>query len=166
MLHLVRRQAGKRDLRLIRNQRVGVARLALLLLLADADDRGQARLDGRQHALVHRRIRLAEVLAALAVAENDVFHAGFLEHCGAQLAGVRAGFLPVHVLRAELDVRALDDLAHRGKVNGRGADDHVALRILDQRHERGNQLARLAGGLVHFPVAGNNRLTHKIVPPH
>ena len=61
------------------------------------------------------------------MAENDVFHAGFLEHRRAQLAGKRAGLFPVHVLRAELDVRALDDLAHRGKVNGRGAKRNTRL---------------------------------------
>ena len=50
--------------------RFGVAALALFEALAHADDRGEAELEGRLGALQDGLIGLAEILAALAVADD------------------------------------------------------------------------------------------------
>ena len=52
--------------------------------------------------LLHGDVGLAEVLAALAVADDDVLHAHCGEHVGGDFAGVSAGRFPVAVFSADL----------------------------------------------------------------
>src|SRR6185503_20632372 len=65
---------------------LGVAALALLLGLADAQDRPQADAQRRRNLLGQRAIGLVEVLAALRMPEDDAVHADFLEHRAAHVA--------------------------------------------------------------------------------
>ena len=60
----------------------GHAHVPLLQALAHADDGVQARLQGGVDLLVDGDVGLAEVLAALGVADDDVLHAQVLEHVG------------------------------------------------------------------------------------
>ena len=50
----------------------GLAAFALCQQLADADDRGEPGFERRLGPLQHRLVGLAEILAALAVADDDV----------------------------------------------------------------------------------------------
>ena len=150
----------QRHQRLILHDGVGVAALALVLELAHADDGDQARFHRRAYAQVHGLVGLAEVLAALAVADDHILHATGLEHVGAEFARIGAALGEVDVLRAQMDVAALGRFLDGGKVRRGHAHHHVAVRVLHGGHERGNQLAGFVGGLVHLPVAGNDRLTH------
>ena len=131
--------------------------------LADADNRLEARRERGLDAGVHGLVGLAEILAAFAVADDDVFDAGLLEHGRGDLAGERAGFGPVDVLRADLDVAAGGRLDHRRKRGEGRADDDVGLAradVRDQRLQRFDQRFAFGGGLVHFPVTGDDDFAH------
>ena len=62
------------------------ARHALILGLADADDRDQAGAPGRLRLGVHGGIRLAVINAALRVADDHGARAGVLQHFGRDVA--------------------------------------------------------------------------------
>ena len=55
---------------------------------------------------IHTLIGFAKIGAALRVTDDDIL-AKFLDHTRRDLAGERAFFLPVHVLRAETDAQSL-----------------------------------------------------------
>ena len=109
--------------------------------------------------LVHRGVRLAEVLPPLAVAHDDVLHGKILEHLRGDLAGVGALLLEVHVLRAHGDAQVLERAGGGGDVAGGDADQRVAPLGAghDLLHLLG-ELLRLGGGHVHLPVSGDNGL--------
>ena len=99
---------------------VGLAVFALALRLADAEYRAQAGGESGLDLLVHRLVGLAEVGAALGVADDDELDDA-LEHGRAHFAGVGALRLPVQVLRADLDRAALQRLRHSEKKGKRRA---------------------------------------------
>ena len=76
------------------------------------------------------------------------------------LLGGGAALGEVDVLRANLDVGALRGRLRGGDVHGRDADHHVAGGVLHQGLEGLHQGLGLGGGLVHFPVTGNDCLAH------
>ena len=76
---------------------------ALGELLADADDGDEAVGERGLELEVDALVGLVEVLAAFAVADEDVGDAEGLEHERRGLAGVGALVEPVHVLRADVD---------------------------------------------------------------
>ena len=116
---------------------LGVAALALLLGLADAQDRPQADPQRRRHLLGQRAVGLVEVLAALGVAEDDAVDADLLEHRAAHLAGERALGRLVHVLRVDLDARAARRVDHGLQRGERRAHrDLDALGARDARQQR------------------------------
>ena len=80
-----------------------LTRLALGQRLADADQRHQAVSDSGRGLQADGAIRLAEMLAPLAVAELDEVEPAIPQHQWRDLAGPGAGIRPVHVLRANLD---------------------------------------------------------------
>ena len=88
------------------------ARLALRERFAHAENRAQLVLQRGEDLLVHELVGLAEERAALAVAEDDVRRENRAQHRRGDLAGERAAGFEVHVLRAELHVRAFERLAH------------------------------------------------------
>src|SRR5699024_8646474 len=97
------RNTAESDLGLHGNQLAGDALLALLQSLAHAEDHGHAGIQSGTDTLLHGDIGFAEVLAALAVADDDDLHAHGGEHLSRDLAGVGAALLPVAVLSADLD---------------------------------------------------------------
>ncbi len=110
--------------------------------------------------LVDGLVRFAEVLAALAVAHDDVLHAQILQHVGGDFAGVSALLLKVDVLSAHRDPQVLESLHSNGNIAGGNADQGVA--PLGAGHDLLQFLGKLLGlgcGHVHFPVAGNHGLT-------
>ena len=78
---------------------LGLARLALLVRLADARDHAQAGLERRRGPPGDRLVGLAEVLPPLGVADERAGDAELEQHRRRDLAGVRALAAPVHVLR-------------------------------------------------------------------
>ena len=95
--------------------------------------------------------------------DDDVFHAVLQQHCRGDLARIRAFFRKVYVFRAELDIRAFQSFADGGNVDGGNAYDHVAVGFRDKGRDGFYQSDAFGSGVVHFPVACNNRFTHSFV---
>ena len=96
--------------------RFGLAGLALLQSLADAEDYVEIGGEGNPHLLVDERIGFAQLVPALAMAENDIFAAEIEEHRWADLAGECAFFLGIEILRPERNAAALKNLPDKGKI--------------------------------------------------
>ena len=107
--------------------------------------------------LVDDGIGLAEHGAALAVADDDVLHAEVAQHGGADFAGVSTVILIEKILCADGHAAVLKGAHGGGNVHARHAHDHVApLGLGQQSLEIVRKLFGLGGGLVHFPVSGND----------
>src|SRR6185295_11748845 len=119
--------------RLRRQHALSLAGFALRQRLADAHDRLHAVRERRFHAKVHAFVGLAEVLAALAVPDDRV-RGDLGDLRDADLAGERALFGRVEVLRADDDRRAAQLRGHVAQPDVRRADDlldadrHIGLR--------------------------------------
>ena len=95
------------------------------------------------------------------MADDHVLGARIDEHASGDLARIGALRLPVGVLGAGLDLRALARLNGGGDVDGRGAAHDIDVGVV---------LCRLGDGLhescglgrldVHLPVSGNDFLAH------
>ena len=98
------------------------------------------------------------------MADNDVFHAVFFEHGGGNFTRIGAFFRKVYVFRAELDIRSFKSFAYSGNVDRGDAYDDVAVRLFDERRDCLHESDALGRGIVHFPVACNDRFSHKNSP--
>lgn len=78
------------------------------------------------------------------------------QHIRGYLARERAGFFKMHVFCAHTDVGAGAFFHGRAEAGERRADDNVAARSLYGGNERVDERRGLGGGLIHFPVAGND----------
>ena len=114
---------------------LGVAGLALLLGLADAEDRLEPGLERRRDLQRQRLVGLAEELAALGVAEHDAVDVELDRASRRDLAGERARFGLVHVLRVDLAraSRAWSRPSPASAVNGGQIADVDARRQSDTR---------------------------------
>jgi len=132
------------------------ARLPFGQGLAQADDGPEP---GRQDGLglfIDRRARLAEELAAFAVAYYDGPGPGGRDHGDGDFAGEGALGLPMDILGGDGNGRPSDRL-DRGLKTGEGdAESHVAVagERVEPRQKVRKKFAGLAAGLVHFPVSG------------
>ena len=145
-------------LHLVAQLALGVAGLALVLGLADAEDRLQAGVERGRDLLRQRAVGLVVVLAALGVAEHDAVDVELGEHRRRDLAREGAGGRLVHVLRVDLDARAargVDDGLQVGERHADGDVDAVCGR--DAREQGLDEGLRLGDRLVHLPVAGDER---------
>ena len=157
MTHLVGGHAGQGGLHLVGDELHGHPQLPLLQALAHADDGIEPGLQGGVDLLVDRDVGLVVVLAALGVADDDVLHAGLLEHLCGDLAGVGAVGLVVAVLRADGDAAVLEQADGRGDVHKGHAEHHLApLGPADEGLDLLGKGPGLGDGLVHLPVSGNN----------
>ena len=111
-----------------------------------------------RHALVDRDVRLAEILAAFAVADDHVLHTHRGEHLGGNFAREGAALRPVAVFGAHADVRALRGLEHDRQIDVRHAAHDAAVCVCDEGLNGLDEFLRLGGRLVHFPVAGDHCL--------
>ncbi len=116
---------GQILLDLVAELALGVAGLALLLGLADAQDRHEAGRERRRDLQLERPVGLAEQLAPLGVAEDHAVDADLDQHRRRHLAGERALGRLVHVLRVDLDPRAARRVDHRLQRRERRADRDV-----------------------------------------
>ena len=132
---------------------IGNACFALLKGLADANDRENAVFERSLDAHIDGFVGLAEVLPALAVADDSVFDADVLEHIGADLTGESALCRPVDILGAEMDIGFLKLLCGAAEIHERGTDDYIAVRIVHEGNELGDKLLSFVTVHIHFPVA-------------
>ena len=138
----------------------GLVAFAFLECFTDADDGDETGGDGGGGTLVDGFIRFAEVLAAFGVSDDDVCHAGVLEHIGGNFTGESAIGGPVDVLGTDANRGTLGGLDDGGDGEVRGADENFgegSRRQLgdDFLHESG----ALSGGFVHLPVACDKNTT-------
>ena len=94
------------------------------------------------------------------MSDDDVFHAEFDKHIRRNFARERAFLCPVHVFRADMNVRAFRHFDRCSEVGVRRADYDVGFRVFDQRNKFGHESLRLGDSIVHFPVTCDNRFTH------
>src|SRR5262249_51833090 len=130
-------------------------------LLADADNGAEPALEHRARLLADRLVGVAEQLAPLAVADDRPGRAGVAKQSGRDLAGEGAARLPVTILCAGRDRRALEALRDGAdrREHRRDADRdalHRAELVLELGHER----ERLGDRLVELPVADHERGAH------
>ena len=161
VLGLLRGEPAHPLLDVLADDVLGGPPLALIELLADAEDGGEAPGEDGGDLLADPLVRLAQDVPALGVAAEDVGAPGVLEHGDADLAGEGALGLPVAVLRAEPDWAVLDLVPHVEEVGERRADGDVHLGqvkevALDARSEGGGLLE----APVHLPIADDDGPTH------
>ena len=97
-------QPGQAALQLDRQDFLDLAFVALLERFADANDGSQFPFMRRAHFSINDFIRFPKQRAAFAVAEHDVAHKQVAQKRSGDFARKRAAPLPVHILRADLDV--------------------------------------------------------------
>ena len=109
---------------------------------------------------------IAKVREALGRAHNIKVGAQnmFWEKSGADFAGERAVALPMHVLRADLDVlRFAERFRHFRNRRERRHDDHFDIgNVAELKKQRLDKSRRLGLGHVHLPISGDDFLAHKI----
>ena len=160
-LHFIGGQADETFFHLLSDDGFGRAGFAVSQSFADADDRLEADGEGFFEFLVDGLVRFAEILAAFRVTDDDVFSAGFHEHFAAHFAGIGAGSFPIHILGADFDVRAFQNVGHGFDRGEDGANDYFdVLNASDFFFDLAGKGNGFGNGLVHFPVAGNNGCSH------
>ena len=137
-----------------------LARFSFFQRFAHANDGGQSRIQRGERSLVYGFVRFAEVLAAFAVPDNNVFHAVLFQHGRGNFARISAFFGKVYVFVAEADVRAFQSFRYRGNIDGGYAYHHVASRFRYKRRNRFYQRHALRSRVVHLPVACYNCFSH------
>jgi hypothetical protein len=155
-----RRALGDRARDLVADDGEGAAGVALRLGLADAHDGEQPGAPGGAGLGQNQRIVLAMIGAALRMADDHGHGAGFAQHLGRDVAGMRALRLGVAVLAAHRDAVSGE---RRDQGRGRADDDlgcGVGIGVADRRDQRG----RVAGP-VHLPVACHKHAPHLCLLP-
>ena len=139
----------------------GHPRFPLFQPLADADDGSQPGFERGRGLLENRLVGFAEILAALAMADDHPAASGRNQHGRGNFAGIGAFLEPEQVLRADADVGAARGVDRRGEIHERRADyDFGMARSGHQRGEIVQKTSRLGGRFVHLPVAGDHRFAH------
>ena len=157
-------QARQSGAHLVADERFGLVGLAYGQALAHADDRLHAGLHKGAHLAIDLHIGLGEHLAALGMADDAPRASHILEHGDADFAREGSRRLPMHVLRAHVDVR-LVEIKHRnhGTQVDRGRTQHhvhlVPTTGVAIRHALGKHHA-FRRRHVHFPVACDDGFAH------
>ena len=139
-----------------------LAGLALVEVLADAEDDAETRLEGEFHFLDELLVGLAVVLATLGVAEDGPLAADGLQHVDGDFAGVGALGVVGAVLGGELHLGALELLAAGEQVGERRGDDEAdtGRNFCGAGCHGLRQFDTIRSGRVHLPVACNDFLSH------
>src|SRR5262249_46289132 len=134
--------------------RLGSPCFPLLQCLADTDNRRQANLEGSDRLLEYGLVSLPEILAPLAVTDNDVSAADRTDHRTGHLSGVGSFSPPEHVRPADFPAAAPHSVVCGRQIRERRANHDFA--VLGSFYQ-GQKLAEIAGrlrrSLVHFPIA-------------
>ena len=138
-----------------------LARLALGMGLADANDRNETGLQRRFGLGVDKLVGLFVDRAALGVADDDVSRARVLEHGGRNVAGERPARLRAAILGAERELAAFDLPGRLSEQRERREDSELGLARFAGvgRAAHRVDLVERRGKAVHLPVAGDER-TH------
>ena len=155
-----RAHAGKGLFDLRRDKILVSVRLTRFQRLPDANDGNQSRRDRRFGPFVDGLVRIAEILAPLGMADDDVLDAGVLQHGGGQLARISAAFFPMDILGAHADICGRPDFfgRQRQRRRRRANDNGPVLHVFHQRQKLLQKRLRLGVRLVHFPVARDDGL--------
>ena len=148
------------------NHRLGYALLTLSEGLPHAKDRLEAR--GARHGELgrHHGIVFTIKRTALRMADDDVGATKIQQHGCRDLAREGTGKLVRQILPAPSRGRAGQLRLDLGYVKVGWADRHLALGNSRQaRLDPRQQLTHAHGGTIHFPVAGNQGLTHENLLP-
>ena len=106
-------QTGETAAQLNRQYFFHIASVALFECFSNANDGTQLCLERRAHLAIDHFVSLAKQRAAFAVPEHDVMDKQVPQKRSADLAGKGAALLPIHILRADLDVlRSAQRFAH------------------------------------------------------
>ena len=139
-----------------------LAGLALVEVLADAEDDLESGTEGELRLLDELGVGLAVVLTALGVAEDGILAAGGYEHVGRDFAGVGALGVVRAVLGGQANDGTLHDLGDGAEVGVRSGDDQFDF-CRDLSGPCDDCLGKLdafRNGGVHFPVSCYNVLSH------
>ena len=136
---------------------------ALLKQFADAENDLKAGFQSGFDAFVDGQVGLAEILAALGVADDDVFDSACDQHVCADFTRKRAGFFPVAVLGADFDVGALRRFERGVEIDIGDAGDHFAAGVFYERRDFPEKRGGLLRVFVHFPVACDYRFAKILV---
>ena len=145
------------------NQFGGNALLALFKGFANANDSGKSGVYGGKGALVYGDVGFAEILAAFAVAGDNVFNAHGNKHICAYFAGVCARLFPMAVFGADFDIGAVCSFKGGVNVYIRNAKHNRAVGVLYEGFHSVNNFGGFGRSFVHFPVAGDNGFTGSFV---
>src|SRR5271154_6004351 len=108
-----------------------MARLALLVCLAEPENRVQSDARGRGELVADFGIGLAVAVAALGMPEDDIRAAGIGQHLGAEIAGKGAFGGSVAILAAQRNAAAGDGFVHRREQGSGWANQQLAVERLD-----------------------------------
>ncbi len=134
--------------------------------LPHANDGGEPGGEGGPDLPVHRVVRFREILPPLGVADDAVRRPGLHQHPGRHLAGERPLVREVDVLGRHPDAASPDELRHRpDRRVRRGEDDLDPPDARHQRQEGPYEGRGFRRGLVHLPVAGDDRDAHRVTSP-
>mmetsp|Transcript_80217 Transcript_80217/g.211445 ORF Transcript_80217/g.211445 Transcript_80217/m.211445 type:complete len:396 (+) Transcript_80217:145-1332(+) len=138
---------------------IRLAGLALLQQLANAEDHGDAGLLALLDLRRGDRIGLPELRPALGVADEGPLDRHVLEVLRVPLAGEGAHAGGANVLRADGHAQSLEVRLDRGDVQGRGADHHIDLAVVEGLLPPGAEKRLGVGELggVALPVAADDR---------
>ena len=136
--------------------------LALVEVLAHAEDDLQAGLEGELRLDDELLVGLSVVLAALGVAEDGVLAAQGGEHVHGDFAGVGALLVIGAVLGGEGHLGALQDVGDASEVRERRGHDefNVGGKVLALLHDGLGEFDAFRNCGVHLPVTCNNVLSH------
>jgi len=150
------------DIKLARNDLLGLTRIALCPGFTNAQNRSQPARPGSDELLGDQGIGLAELRAALGMAENDETGAAIDQHRGRNLACHRAFGTAEQVLRTEPDTAPRQGLRQLGEMQMRGTHDDVdpALQARQRRLEGVEQLPVPRTGAVHLPIGNDELAAH------
>ena len=136
--------------------------LALVDVLAHAEDDLQAGLEGELRLDDELLVGLSVVLTALGVAEDGVLAAQGGEHVHGDFAGVGTLLMVRAVLGGEGDLGAFQDVGDAGEVRERRGHDefNVGGKVFGLLHDCLGEFDAFRNCGVHLPVACNNVLSH------
>jgi len=151
----VRNRAGQ----LLGHHRFGLARVALRLGFADADDRVEPGPDGGLGLGAYDVVGFAVVGAPLRMADNDELRTGIGHHGGGDVTGVSTRSGPMTILATGQNAARRTLGGHGGKQRRGRADDDDGARGLARGQEPGQfgQFVERVRQPVHLPVSGDQR---------
>src|SRR5207244_1234708 len=155
--------AVERGMYLARRHDIRFATLVLRQAFADAHDRHQGSVERRLDLAVDQRVVLEEELTPFGVSDDHESRQAF-QHAGRDLAREGALRLGTQVLRANQDLRLAQTRRHGRQRRVWRADDALdAVEQLQRGQHRVDQRQAFGDGVVHLPVAGDDRFaaTHQ-----